>query len=64
MSIEPRKVVTTHVYPPIPLRGCDWCAFYEGEEEAGNYGWGETEELAIADFLENHAEDADAVPGL
>ncbi len=54
----PRKIVTIHVYPPIPLRSCDWCAFYDGEEEAGKYGWGETEEAAIADFIENHAEEA------
>ena len=54
-----RKIVTSHVYPPIPVRTSDWCAHYDGEEEAGNYGWGATEEEAIADFIENYAEDHD-----
>jgi hypothetical protein len=31
------RIVTSHVYPPIPTRDHDWCAFYDGEEEAGNY---------------------------
>jgi hypothetical protein len=30
-----RKIVTSHVYPPIPARNWDWCAHYDGEEEAG-----------------------------
>lgn len=51
-----RKIVTTHVYPTIPVRTSDWCAHYEGEEEAGDYGWGATPEAAIADFIENCAE--------
>ena len=55
-----RKVVTSHAYPPIPIRTFDWCAYYEGEEEAGNYGWGATEVEAIADFIENWAEYHDA----
>ncbi len=28
----------------------DWCAHYDGEEEAGGYGYGKTEAEAIADF--------------
>lgn len=48
-----RKIITKHDYPPIPFRGFDWCAYYDGEEEAGGYGWGATEEEAIADFIEN-----------
>ena len=57
-------LVTSHVYPPIPVRTSDWCAHYEGEEEAGNYGWGRTEAEAIADFIENCAEDHDERLGL
>lgn len=45
------KIVTSHVYPPIPWRHMDWCAFREGHEEEGGYGWGETEQAAIADLL-------------
>jgi len=51
-----RKIVTHHDYPPIPIRDLDWSAHYEGEEEAGLYGHGATEEEAIADFIENWAE--------
>lgn len=45
-----RKIVTSHVFPPIPDRSHDWCAYYEGEEEAGLYGYGVTEAAAIEDF--------------
>jgi hypothetical protein len=51
-----RKIVTHHDYPPIPTRELDWSAHYEGEEEAGMYGHGATEQAAIADFIENYAE--------
>lgn len=54
-----RKIITSNVCPPIPDRRYDWCAYYEGEEEAGNYGYGATEAEAIADFIENCAEDHD-----
>jgi hypothetical protein len=55
-----RKIVTRFEHPPIPTRSFDWCAYYEGEEEAGDYGWGPTEADAIEDFTENCAEDHDA----
>jgi hypothetical protein len=54
-----RKIVTTCHFPPMPIRDFDWCAYYEGNEEAGGYGWGATEAEAIADFIENCAEDHD-----
>jgi hypothetical protein len=44
------KIITRLVYPPIPDRRFDWCAFYDGEEERGNYGWGRTEQEAIDDL--------------
>lgn len=47
-------LVTRFVYPPIPIRQFDWCCYIDGEEEAGNYGWGRTEEEAVKDFLENY----------
>lgn len=46
-----RKIVTTHVYPPIPDRSNDWSAHYEGLEE-GPCGRGPTEAEAIADLKE------------
>jgi len=48
------KIVTEHKFPPIPSRAFDWCAYYEGHEEAGPYGWGRTEDEARADLLDNY----------
>ncbi len=55
-----RKIVTSSTHSPLPYRCHDWCAHYEGEEEAGNYGYGATPEAAIADFIENCQEEHDA----
>lgn len=52
-----RKIVTDHVYPPIPLRTMDWCAYYDGTEEDGRYGWGRTEQAAIDDLLAQEDEE-------
>lgn len=30
------KIKTSHVYPPIPIRTHDWCAYIDGEENAAN----------------------------
>lgn len=49
--IDP-KIVTTFVYPPIPLRQFDWSANLDGWEPGEPQGWGETEEAAIADLRE------------
>ena len=54
-----RNIVTHSTHSPLPTRINDWCAFYEGEEEAGNYGYGATPEAAIADFIENCQEEHD-----
>lgn len=48
-----RKIVTSPTHSSLPERGRDFCAHYDGEEEAGGYGYGATPEDAIADFLEN-----------
>lgn len=50
-------IKTVCVYPPIPDRRFDWIAYFDGEEEAGDYGYGATEQAAIADFIENYADD-------
>ena len=44
-------IITTHVYPPIPIRNFDWNACVDGDEEYGPSGWGRTEAEAIADLL-------------
>lgn len=51
------KLVTQHVYPPIPDRRWDWCAWdedtYDGAEDSNCVvGWGATEEEARKDFME------------
>ena len=47
-----KEIITIFVYPPIPIRIMDWCAYYEGGEEFGKYGWGSTKEEAIEDLKE------------
>lgn len=51
------RVLTEFIYPPIPIRSHDWCAWRDGHEEDGNYGWGRTEDEAIADLLQNEEMD-------
>jgi hypothetical protein len=59
------KLVTVHVYPPIPIRDYDWCAYdsstYDGAEDAGHQtvGWGPTEEAAVLDFNKQRQDDHD-----
>ena len=52
-----RKICTSFIYPPIPNRSFDWCAWYDDQgEEAGNYGHGCTGKEAIEDLLANHSD--------
>ena len=59
-----RKIVTSYLNPPIPTRQFDWCAHFDGEEEAGGYGYGATEAEAIQDFVDNCEEDEPAFSDL
>jgi hypothetical protein len=47
------KIRTEHVYPPIPIRQFDWCAYdYDTYDGPGSIlGHGATEQAAIADFI-------------
>lgn len=46
--MTPRKIITTHVCPPIPIREYDWCAYRDGDDERPElYGWGSTEQAAL-----------------
>ena len=45
-----RKIITSKSFSPWPQ--LDWCAYFDGEEELGNYGYGETEQQAIDDLLD------------
>jgi hypothetical protein len=52
-----RKIITRYVYPTIPDRRFDWLAFYEGDEELGEYGWGSSEAQAIADLAMSYPQE-------
>jgi hypothetical protein len=63
MSLPKRQsgvIHTSFVYPPIPYRGADWSATfdgYDGAEDANDImGHGPTELAAIADLLEKERE--------
>lgn len=56
------RIVTTHVFPPIPMRQFDWCAHDEDYEDRGIVGWGRTEAEAIADYLTQVSDDLPSPP--
>jgi hypothetical protein len=47
-----KKIITTHISPPIPIRNYDWEAVFEDYDEGGPIGYGETEQEAISDLIE------------
>jgi hypothetical protein len=47
-----KKIIIKKVFPPIPTRKYDCRAFVDGDEEARRYGYGETPEAAIQDFMD------------
>lgn len=58
-----KVIQTEHVYPPIPDRSFDWSAIVPGEYDGAPdshslIGRGGTEEIAIADLLEQIEERA------
>ena len=63
MTRKSPKIITTDVYPPIPVRNLDWQAHYEGEEdEQMDVGHGVTEEDAIRDLMINHPRSGNPCP--
>jgi len=47
------EIKTEHVYPPIPIRSFDWCAWFDDtDEETRRQGWGATEAEAIESLKE------------
>lgn len=58
MAVKAFKVVVAHEYPPIPVRTMDYCAYVDGEEERGNYGWGATPAEALRELAEIIEEEA------
>ncbi len=52
-----RMLKVEHVFPPISIRTCDYCAYIDGEEESGRCGWGATEQEAIDSWNDLYGED-------
>lgn len=52
-----RKIITSHVYPPIPMRNFDWCAYDDDLHPDGPQGWGSSERAAVDDLMEQLKED-------
>lgn len=50
------KIITNHLFPPIPIRQYDWSACREGYEPGDIIGYGETERDAINDLLNQEDE--------
>lgn len=46
------KIKVHYWAPPIPLRSFDFCAYEEGKEDEGCYGWGASRQEAIDDLRE------------
>ena len=45
------SIETSHEFPPIPTRSCDYSAWVSGTEEQGPQGYGETRTEAVEDLL-------------
>lgn len=59
-TVAARVIVAKTVFPPIPIRNCDWIAYYEDNgDELRNYGWGPTEQAAIEDLKANYGNPED-----
>jgi len=52
MIADPRNIVVTHVYPPIPLRQFDYSAVRDGYEPGDPIGYGKTAFDAERDLIE------------
>ena len=50
------KIITQFINPPIPIRGKDWRAYIDGDEETRRYGEGPTEYEAVSDLLEQYGD--------
>ena len=51
-------IVTSHVFPPIPVRDFDWAAHRDSDEGGERCtGYGRTEAAAIADLVEQEADE-------
>ena len=53
------KIITDHIYPPIPDRRWDWSAVTEDYEPGHPQGFGKTESEAIGDLLDQLQDEFD-----
>lgn len=53
---DPRKIVAEQAHHLFSPSDVDWIAYREGEGDGGFYGFGRTEEEAIADLQEKENE--------
>ena len=51
-TVAGRKIVTEYVYPPIPIRTCDWQATFEDYDLGDPVAHGATEAEAIANLID------------
>jgi hypothetical protein len=59
LTLVERKIITSHVYPPIPTRTMDWCAYFDDlGADCSPYGWGRTEAEARQTLIDNTEEEA------
>ena len=50
------KIITSHDYPPIPLRQYDWSAIRDSYDAGDAIGYGATEQEAIDNLKEQENE--------
>ena len=51
------SISLSHEYPPIPIRTCDWRAWYtDDQSDNPNCGWGATPDEAITDLVDSYEE--------
>lgn len=50
-TVNDTKILTAHMFPPIPLRSMDWSAVTDEYDLGHPIGWGRTEQDAMADLL-------------
>ncbi len=50
------RIVTTHEFPPIPIRDYDWSASRSDYDEGDLIGYGKTEKQAIEDLKMQESE--------
>ena len=54
------QILITHVWPPIPIRDFDFCAYDDSRgEDSSPRGWGKSPEAALADLRQQLLDDTD-----